>query len=246
MEEELKLLGLSDIDVKVYLTLLRLGQSSASQIAEKASIPRASIYDVLERLEKEGLVSYIVKDFVKLFSAADPKTIIKNLDYTKNKIGDILPELESLKNSSQESSKAEIYTGLKGMQSIMNTILEEKEMFVMGASRKSQEVMPFFIDKWHMERKKRKIKVKIIYNDSPDIRESYNKSKDYLGVKKGLWDAKFLHVSYLSPIMTIVFGIKVLLITWKKDNPSAILIENKDIAETYKQYMLNLWHLAKK
>jgi len=34
MEEELKLLGLNDTDIKVYLALLELGESIASKIAE--------------------------------------------------------------------------------------------------------------------------------------------------------------------------------------------------------------------
>lgn len=245
MEEELKLLGLNDIDIKVYLTLLKLGQSSASQIAEKAGIPRASIYDVLERLGKEGLVSYILKDFVKLFSAAEPKTIVQNLEYKKKKINDVLPELEKIKSSSTDISKTEIYTGIKGMQTILNMILEEKEIFVIGASRKTSDVLPFFMEKWHKERLKKKMRVKIIYNNTPEIRKSYEKDKQKLGSGK-YWDVKFLTVGVDNPIMTIVFGNKVMLATWKKDYPSAILIQNKDIADTYKEYILSLWKLAKK
>ncbi|MCK5630327.1 MAG: hypothetical protein KAI26_06950, partial [Nanoarchaeota archaeon] len=47
MEEELKLLGLNDTDIKVYLTLLKLNQTIASEISKKSEIPRASIYDIL-------------------------------------------------------------------------------------------------------------------------------------------------------------------------------------------------------
>ena len=60
MEEELKLLGLNNSEVKVYLTLLELNQALASEIAKKSGIPRASIYDVLRRLEDEGLVSHVI------------------------------------------------------------------------------------------------------------------------------------------------------------------------------------------
>ena len=76
MESELKLLGLNDVDIKIYLTLLNLGESLASEIAHKAGTPRASIYDILERLEQEGLVSHIIKDFKKYFSAADRKSVV--------------------------------------------------------------------------------------------------------------------------------------------------------------------------
>jgi sugar-specific transcriptional regulator TrmB len=246
VEQELKLLGLNDIDIKVYLMLLKLGESLASEIASKADIPRASIYDILERLEQEGLVSHIVKDFKKYFSAAEPKTIVKSLEYKKQRINSIMPELEDLKNKeTAESLKAEIYDGVKGMETIMNQILEEKEMYVMGASRKTPEVMPYFMDKWHRERIKRKINVKIIYNDTPEIRESYKKAKNILGIGK-FWDARFLNVKVSTPIMTIVFGNRIMLATWKKDKPSAVLITGKDIAETYKQYILSLWKIARK
>jgi len=97
MEEELKLLGLNDTDIKVYLALLELGESLASKIAEKARIPRASIYDILNRLIKEGIVSYVTRDFNKYFNAADPKTIVENLEYKKSKIKDILPKLEEIR-----------------------------------------------------------------------------------------------------------------------------------------------------
>ena len=245
MEEELKLLGLNDIDIKIYLILLKLGESSASEIANKAGIPRASVYDILERLAKEGLVSYNLRDFKKYFSVADPKTIVENLEYKTKKIKDILPELEKSKGLMPSSPKSEVYEGIKGLQTILNMMLLEKEFFIIGASGKSREVLPFFIERWHKERIKRKIKVKIIYNDTIEIRAYLKKSKDSLGIGKG-WNYKFLKMEHHSPLMTLVFGDNVALIMWRKDNPSAILIQNKDIADTYKQYILKLWGIAKK
>lgn len=245
MEEELKLLGLNDADIKVFLATLELGESSASEIAKKAEVPRASIYDVLERLEKEGIVSHISKDFKKYFNASDPKTIIENLEYKKERIKQILPDLENIRKKKSEGiSKSEIYTGKNGMKTILNIILEKKEIFILGASRKTSQSLPYFTANWLKERAKRKIKVKVIYNDTPEIRKSVAGAKEFLHSKTG-WDMRFLHVNYLSNIMTVVFGDRVMLATWKKDNPSAILIQNKDIAETYKEYILSLWKIAK-
>lgn len=248
MEEELKLLGLNDVDIKVYLKLLELGESLASEVAKKTYIPRASIYDILERLEKEGLVSYIVKDFKKYFSASDPKTIVRNLEYKRNKIKDIIPKLEEIKHRKiGETMKTEVYEGTKGLQTILSMILEEKEVFIMGASRKSMQILPYFMDKWHKERIRKKIVVTIIYNDAPDIRESINnhETQKLLGIPH-YWKHKFLNIDYSSSLMTLVFGDKTALVMWKKDLPSGILIRGKDISETYKQYILKLWNLAKK
>ncbi|MCK5025788.1 MAG: hypothetical protein KAS15_04305, partial [Nanoarchaeota archaeon] len=56
---------------------------------------------------------------------------------------------------------------------------------------------------------------------------------------------KFLPTDKITPIVTAVFGDKVLLGSWKKENLSVILIQDNDIAETYNQYILNLWKIAK-
>ena len=116
MQEELKLLGLNDTDVKVYLSLLKLKQAPASEVARKAEIPRASIYDILRRLEEEGLASYIVRDNKQYFSAASPKTILENLDYKKKRISKIIPDLEKMQESEEGGiSKSQIFTGRKGI-----------------------------------------------------------------------------------------------------------------------------------
>lgn len=246
MEEELKLLGLNNKDIKVFLATLELGESSASEIAKKSKLSRSSIYDILERLEKEGLISYTIKDYKKYFIASDPKTILENLDYKRQRIKDILPKLEQIKNKDKEEIlKSEVYTGKNGMKTILNLILKEKEVFVLGASRKTNKVIPFFLSNWMNERVKRNIRFKVIYNDTPEIRKSIGKAKDYLHTDIS-WDLKFLSVNYLSEVMTVIFGNKVMLARWKKENPSAILIKDRDIAETYKDYFKKLWKQAKK
>ena len=242
MEEELKLLGLNDTDVKVYLTLLKLNQTIASEISKRSEIPRASIYDILRRLEERGLVSYVIKDNKKYFSAANPKTIIENLNYKKKRISEIIPDLEKMQEKKSENiPKTEVYTGVKGIQTILNLILQEKEFYAMGISKNSSLILPYFIEKWENERRKRKIKAKIIYNDTEEIRKSVKKAN----YPKKEWQYKFLLTDKITPIVTAVFGDKVLLGSWKKENPSVILIQDKDIAETYKQYILNLWKIAK-
>ena len=242
MEEELKLLGLNNSEVKVYLTLLELNQALASEIAKKSGIPRASIYDVLRRLEDGGLVSHVIKDNKKYFSSTNPKTILESLDYKKKRITEILPDLERLQEKKVSSTpKTEVYTGVKGLQTILNLILQEKEFYAMGVSKNSSLVLPYFIEKWEKERRRRKISAKIIYNDTKEIRASVEKSH----YPKKQWMYKFLPTDHITPIVTAVFGDKVMLGSWKKENPSVILIQDKDIAETYKQYILSLWKIAK-
>ncbi|MBI2047352.1 hypothetical protein HYT26_04300 [Candidatus Pacearchaeota archaeon] len=242
MEEELKLLGLNDTDIKVYLALLELGESIASKIAERAKIPRASIYDILERLIKEGLVSYATKDFNKYFNAADPKTIIENLEYKKIRIKDILPRLEEIKHKeAEEKIKTEVYEGVKGMGTILNMMLKEKEILAIGGSGKISRVMPYFMPRWNRQRRIKRIMVRIIYEDTEENRKRVKQvEKDLQPIKY-----RFLHTDYLSPILTMIFNNKIMIGLWHKE-PSATLINNKEAAETYRQYFESLWKIAKK
>ncbi len=57
IEKNLKDLGLSPNEVKVYVALTKLGESPASKVAKKADIPRTTAISILEKLQKENLIS---------------------------------------------------------------------------------------------------------------------------------------------------------------------------------------------
>ena len=77
IKQVLKEFGLTENEAEVYIILLRLGYASASEIAEKTQIHRINIYDILERLQERGLVSYSKAGKRKQYGAVDPKRILE-------------------------------------------------------------------------------------------------------------------------------------------------------------------------
>ena len=73
-------IGLTKSEIKVYLALLKLGQTTAGPIVDEAKVTRSKIYDILERLKNKGLVSHIIKESTKYFSATSPTNIIEYLN----------------------------------------------------------------------------------------------------------------------------------------------------------------------
>ena len=55
----LKSIGLTDIEIEVYLAIIDLGSCLAGEIARKTGIHRRTVYDAINRLIEKGLVSYI-------------------------------------------------------------------------------------------------------------------------------------------------------------------------------------------
>ena len=71
--DSLKDMGLSENEAKTYLALLRMGPSNASGIVQKTNIHRINIYDILNRLQDKGLVSYVFNGKRKQYEASSPE-----------------------------------------------------------------------------------------------------------------------------------------------------------------------------
>src|SRR3989338_8776664 len=93
-EKLLEEIGLTRGEIAVYTTLLKLGETTTGKIVEEAQISSGKIYEILEKLIKKGLASYIVKEKTKYFSAASPNRI---LDYVHEREEDLKKKEEELK-----------------------------------------------------------------------------------------------------------------------------------------------------
>src|SRR3989344_8689759 len=118
--EPLRELGLTEGEIKVYLALTELGESTSGPIVDKAGVSISKVYTILERLVKRGLVSHIVKNNTKYFSAANPDRL---LYYLRQKEDLLKQQEKSLKETVDELMKkqgialtseiVQVYEGLK-------------------------------------------------------------------------------------------------------------------------------------
>lgn len=78
-------LGFSELETKIYLSLLDFGKMSPYQIAKKVDISRSSIYNALEHMVNKGMVEVVPEDTV-MYLAQEPDVLIGRLegDYRRN------------------------------------------------------------------------------------------------------------------------------------------------------------------
>lgn len=243
--EALRKFGLAEKEAKVYLCLLGLGEALASEVAAKTNIPRQLIYDLFERLIELGLVSFVIKDNKKYFRAAPPEQLTSILREKEGAIQEVMPELKKIQAFEEHKKpKIEVYEGVEGMKTILNDVLrtETKELIVYGSSKSSFEVMPIFMENWHNRRIKQKLKVRIIYNETEETKKRIKEHKQTLK----LMEVRFLSVKALTPTATLIYGNKIALTVWLKNEPYATLIESKELKEVYKEYFETIWKVAKK
>jgi len=241
--QALKKFGLTEKASKTYLASLELGESTASNIAIKSNLPRTLVYDLLEKLIGQGLISYTIKENKKYFLAASPKELTRILKEKQNAITKVLPILENLqKIKGVKRPKVEIYEGKEGMKTMMNQVLTTcgREFWGFGSSRASWEIIPGFMEDWHKRRIKNKITMNVIYNNTKETRIKIKELKHTLKYTK----IKLLPIDFPSPTATVFYADKVVLQSWTKD-PFAVSIESEHMAENQKRYFKELWKIAK-
>lgn len=242
IEKTLKELGFTEGEVKAYLNLLKIGETTTGKIIEKAQISGGKIYQILNKLENKGLVSHIIKEKTKYFSAASPERIIDylqekkdNLTKKEREIEKELPSLLSLQKENRKKHETTLFKGLKGIETAikqaLNKLDSEQEVLAMGIRKSKEEKYNIIWEKWHNERKKKKIKGRFITSEK-NIQIERNK---YTQVR---------HLEGITPSAITIFGNTVLIQTYEEE-PSCLLIKNEQIAKSFRTFFKTLWKTAK-
>ncbi|MBR9675852.1 hypothetical protein GOV05_02480 [Candidatus Woesearchaeota archaeon] len=233
MKETLKNLGFTDNEAKIYLTLLNLGPSPAGKITEKSGIHRRSVYDAIDRLTEKGAVGYMKTNNVKVYEATNPQVLLDIATKTRDDITEVLPQLEGLFNQTKEKKETLFFRGKNGVRNIfVDQINEGEEVLIIGASKNAYEVLKYYLPHYERERTKKKIKVRLLIDKAEEK------------LKVPLSQVKYLPDEFSGPTATNIYADKVALIIWI-ENPYAILIKDKDVADSYKKHFEFMWKNAK-
>ena len=234
MPETLQQLGLTKAEEKIYFTLLEHGAMLAGKVAQKAGIHRRNVYDALHRLIEKGLASYIVTNNRHYYQAEDPQRLLSMVKEREIGVKELLPQLELKFKMSHDKQETLFYKGKEGIKAIFEDQLREaKPIYIMGGSKNASNILQYYLPKYTKQRIQKKIPLNIIY--------AGKREKD-----KGtpLAKTRSLPEGYGGLAATNIYSDRVAIIIWS-DEPLAILIKNKDIAESYMNYFKLLWGIAK-
>src|SRR3989338_6647243 len=108
-EEQLKELGLTDNEVRIYLLLLKEGMINPSQISQKLGLHRGYIYDALERMQEKEVVNSILEDNKKYFQATSPENLVELFRLKLENFQKIIPDLVRINELKDEETKVELH-----------------------------------------------------------------------------------------------------------------------------------------
>lgn len=250
--EILKKIGFTDGESKVYLALLSTGTSTIGPIVEKANVSTSKIYIILDKLINKGIVSMVVKNKQKLFSALDPETILDLLEQESKKINKdkedlkkIVPELKLMRESSSNLPIMEMSKGVKGFENFYNEALSKHNegQFECLAGKNISFKMQHFFGEYFLRSEFKKIEQNMMYeNDVWYLKDSNVHKRD----KRTLSIPTVLPKEFKELPNVTILGNSVILSHIKQGELYTLIIRDKGFAESFSKLLMLVRNSAKK
>ena len=248
MFEELKKIGLSENEAKVYVALLELGSATVQQIAQKAGVNRPTTYVQLSDLSKMGLVSSFEKGKKTFFRAEDPENLKTVIEKEKRALLEretilqtTIDELRRLFALAGERPRVRFFEGIEGLRAMQKDFLKtkDKDIEAVSAADDLVKIFPQHLKEYVPERVKKRIFSHLIYTSSqgPFLKAS---------------DKSMFRESKLVPAEKFPFSSDIAIyenkvaISALKGRPIGVIIENQEIANTLKALFYLAWEAAEK
>ena len=236
---ELEMLGFTKNEVKVYLTLLRIGRTLAGRLAKECRLERTSTYNALNRLINEGVVSYVIESRKKVFYAAEPEKIAELFKEKEARAELLVPIIKEMRKFEREKENILKFRGYAGIKTVFNDILntckEGDEYLIFGSENQLSKRLPEFAQIYVSRKDRKKLRARILLKET--MKGSGRKMSKYKKVR-------FVSKNINSLVNLNVYGNKVSLFVWS-ETPEAVIIDNKDAADTFRSYFEFMWANAK-
>lgn len=232
--------GLTKTEIKIYLTLLELGSSTAGAILEKSKLPNSTVHRDLNSLTERGLINFIFEGKRKIYQSTAPEHFFTFIDDKKKRFEEILPELKQKQNKSTKEESASIYKGTRGIKEVYEIMINTKgkEYNTFGGGPITSEIMGFT---WWLNLHKRRVANKLssrqVFDES--VREG---GKEI--AKNQLTNIRYVDKEFAQFQETVIVGDCVAIAVFSQ-NPYAFLIKDNNVSESYRKYFELLWKSAK-
>jgi len=249
----LREIGFTEGEIKVYFALFDLGETTVGPISKKSRVTHAKVYPILDKLIEKGLVSHVIKDGRKNFSANNPNTLLEYVDkkirvlkQEKGKLKKIIPSLLLKQKNLEEVQYSRVFEGFGGLRSLFYELFgtneNEKEILVFGLNELlDKDGFVSFFRFYHDLRKLNKIGIKLILNRSAKaIVEKKYKIVNMYG-KNDL----VKYTDTIFPVGVFIFGDHVINIV-ADDKITAFDIKSKQNALRFKSYFDSIWRNCRK
>lgn len=231
--------GLSEVQAKIYLYLIRHGQSTPAEIATGVDENRTTVYSAAEKLEKLGIITQKDRGKVSAYVPNHPSVLeslaekrLRSVARQAKNLESNLPSLINYYNEYQSTPGATTFYGNEGVKMIWDKVIATKAPYYFVRSRYDEVADKEALEEFKDSRIEAGIKSQ---NITPS---EFAHNKNSVLKEKYLLDRTLLPPNeYDSPVEIDIFGDNVAFINYSKNGMST-LIESPEIADAMRQLFL--------
>ena len=248
MLKELQDVGLSEKEARVYLASLEIGRATADQLAKQAKIVRSTTYVQIESLMKKGLMSTYEEGKKTYFAPESPEYLKRIFELKKREfetkeqeLAGFLPVLVHQFERAGERPHVRFFSGKEGITAMRDEVLKLKQgeeiLIIFSRDSLAQVYSQKELDDFSEKRAKRGIRSRYIYTRAEGKSTSAmptNTERRYIQPERLPMQSDILVYNNNVAIMALknpIFG---------------IVIESKEIADSFRAMFALIWESAEK
>ncbi|MCA1326059.1 TrmB family transcriptional regulator [Herbaspirillum sp. alder98] len=243
MREKLAAVGLDEKEQRFYLAALELGSAPVTLVAMRAGVTRTNGYDLLNRLERRGLLAQVHgEEGIRQVIPTDPNILIKEWEQTRSMLDDLVPELRSMFNSTPRKPRIRFHEGEEGIQRALWSTLDcqSKHLYGILSMHELLEIPgPTWMDGYIAERIERGIQLDVVRSYSRETEPIWPAARSELRELR-------LAPSELDLGMTAYISDDTVVYISSKNENYALTIESRELASLQKSLFQSLWKLSKR
>ncbi len=238
----LSAVGFTNAEIKVYSSLLQLGQSTSGKIIDKSGLQSSVVHAALRTLTLKGLVRFVKVGKNRSYKPADPKVILTILDEKRKSVESEVSNLLALKLNRVTEFDVEMVMGQRAIFTLLFNLVDsaaprsEYLSFSLGTEHARDELVGFY-KKLNTRRNKKHLIVKVLANFSTRGTFESNYSKELLR------KANVRYTSFHFPQGIVLFLNRIILLNFVGD-AAAVVITSDNISNQFKSFFNELYSSA--
>jgi sugar-specific transcriptional regulator TrmB len=238
--------GLTQYEAKAYAALVELGESQTGKLSKKSGVPTSHLYPTLESLQEKGLVSYKLKNNVKVFQPGAPETLQQlyeqqqeALKQQQSHVTNAIANLKALPKNQESISNYQYFEGINGIKALFREINEQmkknSKAVVLSANIETWKKLDAFLLEHHQVRVKKNVHERMILP---------KKGKAMAPSRKKIGKIDIRYLDHNNEAEYGVFGDLVAILYHGSKTPRGFLIKDPLFAQTFTNIFNLLWTQA--
>ncbi len=242
----LKSIGLTEKEIKLYVTCLKYGPQTTSTLAKKTGLPKSTINSVFKDFIKKGFASKDKRENTTYFNVIRPESIeyilLEKSAKAKKELKEykeILPLMASLTQNGIRNSEVTFFEGVQGLCRLVDdcTSKDQSVLFISEHNQIPNELKDYIQEIYLPASKKHSNKNKMIVHDGKQAREYAKEAKDVYD------EVIFVDPKELDLTLSLaIYGNKTAFFSYQPEDLSGVIIENPLI----NKQMKSLFEIVKK